>query len=51
MNTRRAVIHLEYDCGELWIKKSGEGSQTQSVSQWLAPEYEVPNIDLANYSI
>ena len=35
MNSRRAVIHLECDCEEDWLKSLEEGWRTQSVSQWV----------------
>ena len=51
MNSKRAVIHLEVDCEEYWLKSIEEGWRTQSVDQWVEwltspdPEYEVPNVD------
>ena len=51
MNSRRAVIHLEYGCEEDWLNPLEEGWRNQSVYQWVewltrpAPEDEVPNID------
>ena len=35
MNARIAVINLECDCEEAWIKPLEEGWQTQSVDQWM----------------
>ena len=51
MNSRLAVIHVECDFEEDWLKSLKEEWKTQSVSQWVewrtrpAPEDEVPNID------
>ena len=52
MNDRRAMIHLERDDEEEWIKSLEEIRITHSVDQWAEcltrpyQEYEVPNIDL-----